>query len=675
MAYNRKTTYRRRRWRTKRRPWFSRWRTRNPFQRKQWRRKKYRRRNYKVKKYKLPKKKKAIIVKQFQPYTVKRCKIKGYKCLFQGGPDRTNNNYIQYVYSFIPEKQPGGGGWSLLVFSLDSLFEDYKHLENVWTVSNAGLPLIRYRGCQFKFYQSKETDYVVTYDNCWPMVDTPHKHADSAPFRMLMKHHKIIIPSRDTQRRKKPYKKVFIKPPAQMMTKWYFQKDICRTPLVMLTTTSCSLTYPFTAPEAESNNISFYILNPYLFKNSNFQHLDTSGYFCKYANANNTEPLYLYASTSYNVTYDKIKQGDPSITQLIALANTKDHTAGHTLIKQEQKNLQSLLGNPFHEDYTNGDMYIYISKMTPLEMLNLASDKHQEPTTEKQSITNTGSILYSVRYNPQKDDGSTNKAYIVNNELGGLIQPPSNTNFIIEGFPLHTMLWGWTDFIRKLGEAIQFDTNYFVCLETKVTNNDKLPYLIPVDDTFVHGLNPYSPIYVDHEHQIAIDDYNKKNWYPRHEYQKVTINKICMTGPACPRQPWKHYMQAHCSYKFYFTLGGCPKTLEKIYNPCSQPKWPTPDNLLGRFEVQDPNKHPATELYNWDWQKDYVTESALQRIRKYTEIDPKIFSISESKNQPIILQKPQEKDPSKEEEKELQLQLQHIRYQRLLLQLQLRQLK
>lgn len=654
MAYYRQTRWRRRRNYQKRRPRLFRWRIRNPFQRKRWRRKATRRRKYKVKKYRL-KKKKAIVLKQFQPYTIQRCKVIGFKCLFQGGPDRANNNYFQYVYSYIPENQPGGGGWGLCVFSLDSLFEDYSHLENIWTKSNAGLPLIRYKGCKFTFYQSEDTDYIVTYDNCWPMVDTPHKHADSAPFRMLMKHHKITVPSRQTKKLRKPYKTKYIKPPSQMINKWYFQKDICKTPLVMLTITSCDLRFPFTSPKAESNNISFYILNPYLFKNANFQHLDTTGYFCKYANPDNTEPLYLYASQQSNVTYDTLRNG--TTHSIFALANTKDHTPGINLVGNSTE-ISKLLGNPFHEDYTSGDMHIYISKMTPKEVQDLTSSKHTEPEdAKKKSITLTGEILYRVRYNPQNDDGTTNKAYIVNNELGGFITPPTNPNFQIEGFPLHTMMWGWTDFIRKLGEAIHFDQNYMVVIETKHTNDNKLPFLVPVDDTFRYGLNPYSPIHADPEHQINIDDYNAKNWYPRHEYQKVCINNICMSGPACPRQTWKHYMQAHCKYKFYFNLGGCPKSLEKIYNPCSQPKWPTPDNLSGRYEVQDPNTHPATELYTWDWKKDYVTESALQRIRKYTEIDPKIFSISESKNLPIVLQKPQEKDQQKEEEKELQLQL------------------
>lgn len=68
-------------------------------------------------------------MRQFQPYTINKCKCIELKCLFQGSPLRSNNNFIQYIYSFIPEKQPGGGGWSIQVLSLDSIYEDYQHLQ------------------------------------------------------------------------------------------------------------------------------------------------------------------------------------------------------------------------------------------------------------------------------------------------------------------------------------------------------------------------------------------------------------------------------------------------------------------------------------------------------------------------------------------------------------------
>lgn len=90
-----------------------------------------------------------------------------------------------------------------MALSLSSIYEDYQHLQNIFTSSNAGLPLVRYKGVRLTFYQHQYTDYVVEVDNCWPMLDTPLKHPNSQPARMLMSKKKIIMPSIET----KPLKK------------------------------------------------------------------------------------------------------------------------------------------------------------------------------------------------------------------------------------------------------------------------------------------------------------------------------------------------------------------------------------------------------------------------------------------------------------------------------------
>nr|UGV38358.1 MAG: ORF1 [TTV-like mini virus] len=656
--------YYRRNYTKNRRRRFRRRGIRKPFRRRYWRTKRKRKPKYKVNKFRFTKRKaKKITVKQFQPTTINKCKCIGFKPLFQGSILRAMNNFIQYVYSIIPEKQPGGGGWSIQVLSLDSIFEDYQHLQCIWTKGNAGLPLVRYMGCKFTLYQSAETDYIFSYDNCWPMVDTIHTHADAAPFRMLQKKNKIVVPSRNTKKRNKPYKTVFVKPPSQMSNKWYFQKDICKTPLVMFTATAVSLTNPFADPRAKSNNVTIHCINPYLFQNPDFQHWGTTGYSPKMADANT--PLYLYGSQIHNLTYDNLRQNKDTI---IALTNTKDHTPGQPLTNSTISDISKLAGNPFHEDYTSGDMYVYISKITPSEMQNYLKNS-QEPSQSHQSITSAGSIIYTFRYNPDSDDGSTNKQYIVSTSSGKKIEPPANENFILSGFPFPYMLWGWTDWIKKLGETPQFDTNKLVVLETKAFDDKTIPLFIPIDLTFIHGYDPYEPL-EDKTH--SINPYNAKNWFPRYEYQKKTINDICLSGPACPRPPWDHYLQAICRYKMYFKWGGCPKTLEKAYNPCLQSKWPTPDNLYGRPTVQNPNIFPQTELFSWDWESDYVTKSAIERIRRYTEIDPKMFSIPEIKNNPPAIQKTQQTE-EEEEEKKLKLQLHKLRFNKVLLQLQLQQ--
>lgn len=657
--------YRRRYYRWNR--WSKRRRARKPFRRRWYIRRRTRKPKYKVKKFKFSKKKSKIIVKQFQPKRIRKCKITGYKCLFQGNINRSNNNFIQYIYSYYNEDDPGGGGWSLLVFSLDSLYEDYNHLENIWTESNAGLPLVRYLGCSFKLYQSEETDYVFMYDNCWPMTDTIYKHADSAPFRMLQQTKKIIVPSRRTKLRKKPYKRVFIKPPAQMTNKWYFQHDLCKTPLVMTTTTAVSLSLPFCRPECKNNNITIFFLNPYLFKNANFQHFDTTGYFPKYKE-NSQTPLYLYASTYDNINIlskdnEKVKQ---EAKTFIPLTDTKNYKKGNTLGTVTQNNIWNASGNPFHTDYTSPEtsMYFYLSELTPKEMFEVCKNG-----TSTKSATLTGTIIHSTRYNPQTDTGQDNKAYLVNNELGGFIVEPKDKNYIIDGFPLFYLLWGWVDWIRKLGTAINLDTNYFVTIETKFLLEKRYPFIVPLDPQFVYGKNPYVSIN-DHDDQLT--EYNKQNWYPRHQYQKLTINNICQSGPATPKPPYNHYLQALCKYSFYFKWGGCPKSLQKAYSPCSQPRWPTADNIIPRLEIENPNTDPKTQLYSWDWNKDYVAQCAIQRIKQYTEINGKIFSLTDSKNNPPATQTYQKKAQEKEQEKEIQQQLQLLKYHRVLLELKLR---
>lgn len=634
-------------------------RLRKPF-RKRFRRRTYWRKQRKVKKFKL-KKLKKLTLKVFQPKTIRLLKIKGFKCLFQGSIKRANNNYIQYIYDTVNDKRPGGGAWSLQVFSLASLYEEWQHLLNIWTVSNAGLPLIRFTGVRFKFYQSAENDYVVKYDNCWPMVDTPYTHADSAPSRMIRAQHKITVPSRKTKLRKKPYKKVFVRPPSQMTNNWYFQRDICKTPLTMLTTTAVDLRFPFAPPEALSNNVTLYTLNTFQFKNTNFQQPDASGYYYK---MEGTQKYYLYAAAR-----------DHSNTwgSLIPLTNTKDNQPGkqlNQLIKRTptNDNKMSNWGNPFYHlyDYENFRFYFLTKGPTEIQFTDL-----NRPLNE--GITEFSSyIYYQIRYNPEKDTGQDNKVYLISNLHDTKWEEPSNENLIFDGFPLTILLWGWTDWQKKLKQVSNIDNQYIVVIQTKFFS-ENLKYYVLIDKDFIDGFEPFSPH--DEQDKLPITPANQQHWYPKHLFQQQSINTLCLSGQACPRPPWNHYLQAFCTYTFYFKLGGCPKQLEKAYDPCLQSKWPTADNIPARYQITNPETPPETELYSWDWDEDFVKKTALQRITEYTPTYETIFLSTGSKSDPIALKKVQENQAQEEEEeKELFLQLQQLRHRRKLLQLQLKEL-
>ncbi len=140
-----------------------------------------------------------------------------------------------------------------------------------------------------------------------------------------------------------------------------------------------------------------------------------------------------------------------------------------------------------------------------------------------------------------------------------------------------------------------------------------------------------------------------------------------MSGPACPRVPNDYYLQAFFKYKFYFKWGGCPKQLEKACNPCSQPTWTTPDNFSGRLEISNPNTSPETNLFEWDWDSDYVTEEAINRIQKHTETDTSPFIFTGSKNQPKATKKT--KETQQKETQNIINQFQQLQQQRQELQL------
>nr|UGV36436.1 MAG: ORF1 [TTV-like mini virus] len=663
--------YRFRNYRRKRRFRFLPWRTRQTIRRRYRTRKRYRR-PYKVKRRRYNRKKTKLILKQFQPSTINKCKIIGYKCLFQGSPLRTSKNYIQYVYSTVPPFWPGGGGWSLLVFSLESLYEDFLHIQNLWTKSNAGLPLVRFLGSKFKFYQSADTDYVVSYDRCWPMVDTEHTHADSCPIRMLQRRHKVIIPSRKSQSRKKPYKKVFIKPPSQMQTKWYFQRDICKIPLLMLTATSVDLRYPFCSPQAKSNNITIRFLSPFLFQNPNFAHYPTTtGYWPKRTDSG--EKLYLYAS--HNALPNDINTD--FVKTLIPLCNTTTYQPGKQLSSAGYENKPENWGNPFYHDYINDTnseqtMYLFLSKTTPINMLEYIKANGAKPTL----TTVTGPTIYDTRYNPEKDTGEKNKIYLVSNGSKETIEPPTNTNYIFEGFPLFILLWSWTDFIKKLKDTPDIDKYQFLVIETDQFET-KLPKYIPIDTDFTEGYDPYTPEDIKNNPQVphTPNIYNKNSWYPKLLFQQQMIERICSAGPAYPRPASNNYLQAYCKYCFYFKWGGCPKTLQKAYDPCLQSKWTTTDNIGTRLEITNPFTPPETQLYSFDWEKDYVNQKAIERIQYYTEIDEPNISISGNKNNPSTFKKAQEKNSAEKEEEALQQQLLKLRHKRMLLELHLQRLR
>nr|UGV37895.1 MAG: ORF1 [TTV-like mini virus] len=636
--------------RYRRRPWRRRFRFRRRF-RKTFRTQTRRRRTRRVRKSKYRKRKlKKLILKQYQPQTIKKCKVKGIECLFLCNIQKIYFNYQMYEPSIVPEHLPGGGGWSAKVYSLSSLYDSFQLCRNVWTTGNHNLPLVRYLGCKFKLYQSWSQDYIFQYQNQYPMVSTIDTYCASQPSMLAMNNRSIKVPSKITQKRKKPYKIIRIRPPAEMQNKWYFQKEIAHIPLLLTYTSATSFDNYFASTTETSTNTNIYTLKTSLFSNTNFNYTGTSPYSC--TKTPNNEPVYLYATAAH---WDKgIKAGD-----LICLGNTKQNKPGYSFNDplntdktwQNWKQKTQSWGNPFWVDYLKGDdtHTIYQSTKTWATITNEPNENNKIT-----DLTPVDTLYEKLRYTPNRDNGHDNMVYFkptTKNENGWA--PDTNPDITNQGYPLWLLLWGYTDFVKRTQKLQRIETNYCLAIRTSTTAPTR-ETIVPINLSFIHGNSPF-------ENKPNPIDYD--NWYPSLQMQYEALNYICLTGPGTPKLGDRQTTEAKCEYIFYFKFGGSPPKMSEINDPGEQPTYTIPRNIRGATTIENPTNPIQSYIYRFDTKHDILTKKAAERIKKDWETDSTIFT--DAKPALRLEQIYQtEKTPSKEKEKETlytiiqQLQLQ-----------------
>nr|UGV39315.1 MAG: ORF1 [TTV-like mini virus] len=541
-----------------------------------WRRRRVRRLRF------LKKRLKTIKVKEWQPKFIKTCLIKGQLCLFQCGAGRTHHNWSQYTKSYVPISEPGGGGWSAIVISLNALWDEFQCLRNWWTASNKGLPLCRFLGGYIKFYRSLNTDYVVTIQTCPPFTDTELLHLQAQPSRQLMTKNKIIVPALHRKNYKKAYIKKKIYPPSQFKNNWYFQQDFAPQNFILLLTSATSLDQYYLSQLSVSNNITLISIDTTLFQNPNFVGISqTTGYQPK-------PNLYLYASQLEKPT---------KWTDLIYLGNTERYTEG-THIQNNSLGDKNTWGNPFVPDYLSSDLHVFLSQSIP-----------SGTTIPENLLTETHTLYRQCRYNPHTDTGLGNQAFFKSTSISKdkIYDPPSNPDIIITGFPLWLLLWGWDDWQRKLHSINQIELNYYLVVITNFVT-PKLPGYVFVDDFFLH-----------HHKQEDLNETQKAHWHPRLAYQEQSIENICLAGPGTPKITTSKSIEAKCLYNFRFKWGGCPAKTQEIKDPTSQPKYPIPNNQRQTTEIEDPNTDKTTYLYDFDWRRDELTGPCAKRLKKAKE--------------------------------------------------------
>nr|UHK04268.1 MAG: ORF1 [Torque teno midi virus] len=572
-------------WWQRRRRWYRRptrrWRRRRTYNRRPrrrfWRRR--HRRTYrsrrKRRKTKVKKKKPFLKLLQWQPDSIRKCKIKGIDILLLGYNGSQSRNYTTVMNRWTYPRTPGGGGFSTTVFSLQFLYEQYELRKNIWTTSNMNYDLCRYTGAKFYFYRHPWADFVITTTLMYPMKLSFTDYMTAQPLQQLLTRKHIVVPSYRNKPRGKPYVKKYFRPPKQMVNKWFFQHAFTEKPLILMKATVCNLQQPFLGPLGENEQVTLTCIN--------IQHCYINGAWGAAASGSPYNPI--VTSTMTTVKY-----------------KPKPATADQTFT----------LDTTTHVTYASG--WFCKTLLTAYTIQNSQSTQQYTPT-------------YKVRYNPKLDTGIGNTVWLCSVSTDTYEKPHADKILFAREEPLYILLNGFVDYIAQVKKLDETEKIYYLMIETdffRPKRNDSKyskTHLI-IDNTFINGLGPFN--------STPTDDMLTK-WYPTLEQQQQSITNIVLAGPFTYKpNPTQNNWELHYKYCFFFKWGGAQDNNKQITDPSKKTQYDDPNTQLQTIQVADPKQQiPESILHTWDFRRGIITGPALKRMSEHLPLDTIISTDSE----------------------------------------------
>nr|UHK06158.1 MAG: ORF1 [Torque teno midi virus] len=571
-------------WRRRKRNWYPRRyfpgykrRRRRPRYRTRQRRYRYatrRRRRRRRRQRKVRRKKQKIILKQWQPDSITKCKIKGYGILVAGAEGNQYRCYTDQKFEYTQPKAPGGGGFGTEQFSLEYLYKEWLAHKNIWTKSNDYKELVRYTGCKFTFYRHKDIDFIIQYERNPPFILQKDTYLLLHPLNMLLARHKKLLPSASTHPKGRSKLTIKMKPPKLMQTKWFFQKEFCLHSLLRISATSASFNNSLYGPNTQSPNVTLYALNTRLYQNQFWGNQSLGPY----------KPYNTYPADGYIFEYP-----------------TKTGTE-----KTNPYKAPSSWGESVNR--TKGFFQPKILTAIKVYSTQQVEKIHERPIT-------------IARYNPEDDTGVGNKIWLTSIMSDGRWRPPSDNDLILSEEPLYIGFWGFWDFINRAKTTKEYMTTHMFVVKSQAiklitgTDQDVFPL---VDLTFIQGNLPYNETLTLQKENL---------WFPTAYEQVQTINSIVESGLLTPKlnnlpnSTW----QLPYTYTFYFKWGGSQIQDQTVHNPKDQGDYPIPTAQLQTIQIADPLKQTYEQMLRaWDYRRGFITTTALKRMSKDQETDENI---------------------------------------------------
>lgn len=512
-------------------------------------------------------------------------------------------------------------------------------------------------GATIKLYASSNVDYVTVPVTCGELKATETLFQSTQPSILMLNRRKKVLLCKSFSQNKRTYKKLKIKPPALLLNKWYFQKELANYPLAMIITSAASFDRYYLPASAVTETIGFKSLNTKFFKFHNFkQKLPLQPY-----SPNTGTYIFAIGGTT---TIDSAKREN-----LILLGNSIDYELGLTIgsmqgtgsgqdkwKSQVEKYFEKRTnwGNPFHPTYFDEDPDSGIVVIFHIQATENIKDKlknlTQSTLKEQHFLEPTMPFYIECRYNPQADTRK-NATFVTRiTETQRDWTQPTDTHLKTEGLPLWDLLWGWRDYLLKSGSPQHLDTDYIQVIISDHISPTDYDHYVPIDNFFIKGKSPYS----DH-----IKPYDIQNWHPKQNFQIQSIAHILQSGPATVKLPEKNSCEAHMTYRFHFKVGGCPPKMDNVCDPKQQPDYPQPGNLLSSILLQNPEYPIQYYINSFDERRGMLTAKAAKRIKTDTDTKETLFKSTGQTLMSLRAASPtttSTEDSSEEEENESQTQ-------------------
>nr|UHM26587.1 MAG: ORF1 [Torque teno midi virus] len=564
-------------WRRRRKPWYGRWKRRRTFRRYKRRRFPRRRRRRitrrrRKRRKKVRRKRKTLPVKQWQPACIRKCKIKGVAAHIVGTQGRQFNCFTDNAGRYTPALQPGGGGFAVEKFTLQHLYNEHKMGRNIWTQSNKYLDLTRYLGGKIIFWRHPHVDFILNYNTSLPMNLDKYTYPNIYPQQMLLARKKKIVPSLLTKPTGKRYVTIKFKPPKLLTNKWLFQEALANTGLLQLQATIADLRYPHLGCCNTNQMVTLTGIN--------------LQYYSYFAWGHTTNPYTPTQPTNWYIP---------------------NPNAAHTLEVKYP-------GMPKGMEYQT----INIPKNSySLSVGRTSGFFRKELLTATEIKTQTVLPGTFVRYNPVRDNGVGNKAWLVSVLNTSTAPPQTDKELIIEGLPLYQLLLGFTDYVTKIKKEPNFLQSYCLFLQSPYFEPHQTTWstFCPIDYSFMTGKGPYdsNPTLWDENH-----------WFPTVKHQQKSINNIVSSGPYMPKLENQNLdtWELWSNYYFYFKFGGEPLPDAEAADPGQQGTYPVPNNVHQTIQISNPEKTSSkATLHAWDFRRGIVTAAAFKRMCENQQTD------------------------------------------------------